>query len=283
MSVKATAVIPLVLLIVMVVANAEPDRRRRVLLTYLGVSGGVWLVLAIPFLQSANPTLGLMEIAGHDSWMAPGQIVVHIFSGFGRIVGGEPFAEAGQTVARVLLFAISAGAVFWIARKLWTRPSWRTPATLAAAWGWAMLAVVLPSPVLFTWYLMWILPLAWVLPKVPRRSLAILSAFFVVTQLVTEADRLPDELRNVQLPFGHPVAIAVCLWVGVALYRRLRRDVPFDAELDGPVVGDRFEKGPPAPQAPILPAHDLRPKTPDLLRAGESHPGAISIDALRRS
>jgi alpha-1,6-mannosyltransferase len=247
MSVKATAVIPLVLLIVMVVADTEPGRRRRVLMTYVGVSGGVWLALAIPFLQSINPTLGLMEVAGHDSWLAPGQILVHLFSGIGRLIGGEPFAEHAQVLARITLLATSTGAVLWIARKLWTKPEWRTPTALAAAWGWALLAVILPAPILFTWYLMWILPLVWVLPKIPRRSMVLLSVFFVVTQLVTESQRLPDGLRSVHLTFGHPVAIAVCIWVGITLYRRLRDDVPFEAETSQPTLGDRFEAGPAMP------------------------------------
>ena len=112
---------------------------------------------------------------------------------------------------------------------------------MAAAWGWAFLAITLPSPVLFTWYLVWALPLAWVMPKIARRGMVILSAFFVVTQLVTETSRLPTFLRTVKLPFGHPIAIAVCLWVGIDFVRRMRRGTPLDAETDEPAFGDDFE------------------------------------------
>jgi hypothetical protein len=104
--------------------------------------------------------------------------------------------------------------------------------------------LILPSPVLFTWYLVWILPLAWALPRVPRRAMVVLSAFFIVTQLVTESSRLPDVLASVQLPFGHPIAVAVLVWVGVDFVRRIRRDIPFDAETAKPAFGDRFEVGP---------------------------------------
>ena len=86
-----------------------------------------------------------------------------------------------------------------------------------------------------------------------------------------------------RLPFGHPVAIAVCLWIGVALYRRLRHDVPFDSELDGSVFGDRFEKGPPAPESRVIKVENVPVRTPARSRTGESLPGALSIDALRRS
>ena len=73
-----------------------------------------------------------------------------------------------------------------IGHRIWTSVQARTPEAMAAAWGWAFLAITLPSPVLFTWYLVWALPLAWMMPKIARRGMVILSAFFVVTQLVTE-------------------------------------------------------------------------------------------------
>ncbi len=146
--------------------------------------------------------------------------------------------------ARLGLFGMSAVGVVMIARRVWKEPSARTPIALAAAWGWALLIVILPSPVLFTWYLMWVLPLAWALPRVARRSVAILSAFFIVTQLITESSRLPDVLRSVKLPFGHPIAIAVCVWVGVDFVRRIRHGIPLDGETGRPEFGDRFEAGP---------------------------------------
>jgi hypothetical protein len=114
---------------------------------------------------------------------------------------------------------------------------------MAAAWGWAFLAITLPSPVLFTWYLVWALPLAWVMPKIARRGMVILSAVFVVTQLVTESSRLPTYLQTVKLPFGHPIAIAVCVWVGADFVRRIRRGTPLEAETDEATFGDAFEAG----------------------------------------
>ncbi|MGZ4131604.1 MAG: hypothetical protein ACXVWF_01035 [Actinomycetota bacterium] len=244
MSVKATAVIPLIILIVAVVANAPPERRKKVLLTYGGVVGAIWLALALPFLQTQNPTLGILEVSGHDSWMAPGQLVVRLFSGIGGLIGGDPFRGPFAMSARLGLFAMSAVGVVMIARRVWKEPSARSPRALTAAWGWALLIVILPSPVLFTWYLMWILPLAWALPRVARRAVVILSAFFIVTQLITESSRLPDVLRTVKLPFGHPIAIAVCVWIGVDFVRRMRHGIPLDGETGRPEFGDKFEAGP---------------------------------------
>jgi len=243
MSVKASAVVPLALLIVAIVAKEPAERRRRVLLKYGAVVSGVWLALALPFMRGGNPISALLGVSSHDSWMAPGQLVVRGASGLGGLIGGDPLRAPFAAGARYLLFAASLAAVVAIGHRIWTSSWARTPTALAAAWGWAFLAITLPSPVLFTWYLVWALPLAWVMPKVARRGMVILSAFFVVTQLVTETSRLPAFLRTVKVPFGHPIAIAVCVWVGWDLVRRLRRGTALDAETDAPAFGDSFESG----------------------------------------
>jgi hypothetical protein len=244
MSVKASAVVPLALLIVALVANSAPERRRRVLVLYGTVVAGVWLALALPFMRGGNPISALVEVSGHDSWMAPGQLIVRGASGLGGLIGGDVLRAPFAMAARIALFAGSIAAVVAIGRRIWTSGRARTPTALAAAWGWAFLAITLPSPVLFTWYLVWALPVAWLMPKIARRGMVILSAFFVVTQLVTETSRLPTFLRTVKLPFGHPIAIAVCVWVAYDLIRRLRRGTPLDEETDEPGFGDSFEAGP---------------------------------------
>jgi hypothetical protein len=176
--------------------------------------------------------------------MAPGQLIVRGASGLGGLIGGDALRTPFATAARIALFSASLAAVIAIGYRIWTSTRARTPEALVAGWGWAFLAITLPSPVLFTWYLVWALPLAWVMPKIARRGMVILSAFFVVTQLVTETSRLPAILRTVKLPFGHPIAIAVCVWVGIDLVRRLRRGTPLDEETDEPAFGDEFESGP---------------------------------------
>jgi alpha-1,6-mannosyltransferase len=252
MSVKVTAVVPLLLLVVAVVAAAPIERRRRVLITYGGAVAGVWLLFALPYLQMSNPTLGLTEVAGHDSWMAPGQLVVQLARGIGWVFARDAGADIGDTAARIGLFGLSAVGIVMIARQVWRRVEARTPERLAAAWGWGLLILILPSPVLFTWYLVWILPLAWVLPRIARRGLVILSACFIVTQLVTESSRLPEIFQQVKLPFGHPVAIAVLIWVGRDFIRRMRTDTLLDAETPGKVFGDRLEKRPARPREEIV-------------------------------
>jgi hypothetical protein len=135
-SVKATAAIPLLLLLVAVAAATSPKRRLRDVAVYGGAAAGVWLLLALPFLQTTNLSMGLFDIADNSSWMAPGQLVIQVLEGVGGFLGGDQGADTGTVLARVLVFAASATAITFIAREVWRRPEARTPRALAAAWAW---------------------------------------------------------------------------------------------------------------------------------------------------
>jgi alpha-1,6-mannosyltransferase len=259
MSVKASAVVPLILLLVAIAATVEPERRGRVLAKYAAVVGGIWLVLAAPYLQRANPTLGLFELSGHDSGKAPGQLLVHGLTWVGTTIGGPAFETPATIMAHVLLFGASIVAVWMIARRIWLDPAARGPMAQAAAWGWALLTVILLAPMLGAWYLVWVLPLAWALPRVARRGLVILCVAFTLTELVTENSRLPDLIRSVRLPFGHPIALIVCAWIAFDLIRRLMRKTPMDAETAERQFGDAFEAGP-ATHVPTKPREPLEPR-----------------------
>ncbi len=276
MSVKASAVVPLILLVVAIVASTPPQRRVRVLAKYAGVVGGIWLVLAAPFLQRANPTLGLFELSGHDSGKAPGQLLVSALTWIGTTLGGPVLKTPSIIAAHVVLFALSAVGVWMIASRIWHDPAARQPTAQIAAWGWALLVVILLAPMLGAWYLVWVLPLAWALPRVARRTLVILCVAFTLTELVTENSRLPEFLQSVRLPFGHPVAVAVCVWIGADLARRLLRKTPLDTESFEPRFGDGFESGPHAvkrvepadagvplgPPGPLVPVEAFEAPTP---------------------
>lgn len=260
MSIKVSAVVPLIVLLVAVAASAPRERRLRSLGTMGGTVAAVWFVLAVPFLDGRNWTLGLTQVAGNDSWMSAGQAVVRAFSGLGGLIGGEIAREPAQALARIVLIAVAGVAVFAICRRVWRDPAARTPEALAVAFGWAMLAVLLTSPVLYTWYLVWVLPLAWAMPRVPRRALIILSTVLLASQLITESAQIPASLQQVNLAYGHPVTIFVAIWVGRDLVRRLRRGVPLHAETLDPVLGDSFEADlPVSAPAPVRVPTGLQP------------------------
>jgi hypothetical protein len=138
--------------------------------------------------------------------------------------------------------------------------------------------VILLAPMLGAWYLVWVLPLAWALPRVARRTLVLLCLGFTVTELVTENANLPSFIRGVRLPVGHPVALAVCVWVAVDLIRRLRRGIPLDAETPEPRFGDAFEAGPQS--APAVAAPEGEPASDDQpVPAGDI--GAVGLAGRR--
>jgi hypothetical protein len=91
----------------------------------------------------------------------------------------------------------------------------------------------------------------------------ILCLAFTVTELVTENSHLPELIRSVRLPFGHPVAIAVCVWIAADLIRRLYRGTPLEQETPEPRFGDRFEAG------PAMPKHIELPVTPAIVAGSE--------------
>jgi Glycosyltransferase family 87 len=229
--VKVSAAVPLVLLIVYVVARAVPERRRRVALTHVGVAAGIGLVVSAPFLTSSNPTLGMVQLVQHASWIAPPELMEHVFQAIGQLMGGNTGGTVGVVIARLTMYSCLAAGLFLIARQVARKAPHEDLLYLGAVWGWALLLMMLFSPTLFAWYFCWVLPVAWALPRVPRRTLEISFLALVTSQLTTENFQLPGWI-HVQLPIGHPVLIVLLVWFLHDLWRRLRHDVPLDVDVE---------------------------------------------------
>ena len=81
--------------------------------------------------------------------------------------------------------------------------------------------LMLLGPVLMPWYVVWVLPLAWVLPKAPRTALLAVSCLLAVTLWSAEAFRYPGAFTlNVFVGNWLVVPVIVCLLV--VLLRDLR-------------------------------------------------------------
>ena len=227
--VKVTAAIPLVLLIVYLVARTERGRRAALVAKHLALVAGISLLTGLPFLQSKNPTLGMLELVHHDSWMAPPALMERLFEAIGRGVAGPVGGSVGVDVARLTVFAALALGLWLIGRQVLRKAPTLDSEFLAASWGWALLLMMLVSPTLFPWYFAWVIPVAWMLPRVPRRTLELACAVLAASQLEVQTFRLPGWLQ-LKLAFGHPLLIALLFWFGADLWRRLRDDVPLDVE-----------------------------------------------------
>ena len=245
--VKISAIVPLALLIAYVITRTEPSRRWRVGAAHIGTALGIAFIAVVPFMQRSNPTLGVMDLMQHDSWIAPPALVERLFEAAGTVVAGELGGSAGVVLARIGMFAALAAGLFTIMRQVVRHAGEGSVSFLAAAWGWSFLLMMLFSPTLFPWYFAWMLPVAWALPRVPRRTLELSFIALVTAQLTTENFRLPDWM-HVDLAIGHPLLVIVLVWFLRDLYLRLKHDVPLDAETEEVLLA-RAEARPTAYQA----------------------------------
>lgn len=229
--VKVSAAVPLILLIAYVLCRTPVPKRPRVLLKHLGLAVALSLVAALPFFQTTNPTLGMMQLVQHASWIAPPELFERIFQAFGEVVAGKLGAALGVVIARVGMYAALGVGLFLVLKQVLRKASSQDLRYLSAAWGWALLVMMLFSPTLFPWYFCWVLPVAWALPRVPRRTLELSFLALVTSQLTTESLLLPGWM-HVDLAIGHPILVILLVWFLRDLWLRLKQDVPLDAETD---------------------------------------------------
>jgi hypothetical protein len=219
--VKATAALPLLLLLVAVTVRAQPGRRLSTLGKHAGAAVAIGLVCAAPFLTRSDPTLGMAELAGHEGWLAP--------SRFFRRALDAMSGDALGVVARVVFALVLVASVVLLVRWVIRRGSAVTAFEQGGAWGWALLSLMLLGPVLLPWYVTWALPLVWLLPRVPRTALIGTGLALTLSQWTAEPARFAHAY-DLNVLFGHyvltPVVVVLLGWVLVDLWRRLRADAP---------------------------------------------------------
>jgi hypothetical protein len=220
--VKATAVLPLVLVIVWCVARLPPRRRARAALTHAGLALVIGLLFALPYLQAEDPALGMVQLAGHEGWLSPSVMMRKIFDFLS-------FDTMGW-LARVAFALILTVAFVRLARDVARRAGdGETIEGLGAAMGWSLVLLLLLGPVLLPWYVTWALPFVWLLPKAPRGTVIVAGAALALAQWSTEPLRYPDAFA-VNLWIGHwvvtPAMLALVIWCLVDLRRRVHGRLP---------------------------------------------------------
>lgn len=231
--VKVTAVVPLGLAVV-AAAWARPGRRARTLAAHGGVVLAIAAAFVLPFLQTTDPTLGQATLATHLGWLAPTRLLRVVLGDAADALAGDTarsVAEGAVRVAFALAFvAVVAGLVRETARRA---GGGLTVLAEGAGWGWALLALTLLAPVLLPWYVVWLLPVAWLLPRLPRAVTVALTVAVLLSQRVAEPAAFPDLYRAVLL-FGHygltPILLGLLVWLLLDLRRRLRAGIPLEAE-----------------------------------------------------
>jgi alpha-1,6-mannosyltransferase len=189
--IKAPMAVALVLGIVAAVARTVPGRRCRTLLIHLSVAVVTVGALAAPFIQTRNPTLGIASLSSVATFLAPPTFFRFLIAS----LVGDSSSAAARTLSLIIRSAFGAAFVatlLGLVRYLRSRSTSLAFEELGASWGWAMLVFTLAAPVLFPWYLLWILPVAWLLPRVPRVVVAAISAVIPLSQVVAVRARTPD-------------------------------------------------------------------------------------------
>jgi alpha-1,6-mannosyltransferase len=221
--VKAPAALPLVLLIVWVVARRPPAERLRALASHVGLAAAIGLAFAAPYLQREDPTLGMAELAGHEGWLAPSRLARRVLDA----ISADTAGVAARVLFAIVLVAV-VGALGW---RVVRRAHEISPVGLGAAWGWALLALMLLGPVLLPWYATWALPLVWLVPLVPRGVLLTTSTALVVSQWTAEPDRFPGAY-DANVLVGHYVITPIVVLALAALLLDLRRRLAAGSPLE---------------------------------------------------
>jgi hypothetical protein len=150
--VKVTAAVPLLLWWVAVAARRPRGERVRAVAPHVLLGAGMALLAAWPFANTEDPTLGGVELASHEGWLARRGSSGGVRRDLGDTLGFVP------AVAFAVVVVVAIGL---IAREVWRRGPAIGASLAGASWGWGLLCLMLLGPVLLPWYVTWALPLAW--------------------------------------------------------------------------------------------------------------------------
>jgi hypothetical protein len=234
--VKASAALPLVLLLVWLIAARPRGRRLRTALAFIGMVVGIAAVFALPYLQRQDPTLGQVELAGHEGGIAPALWLR-------RWVDGVSFNSLGSA-ARIVIAAALIGLFGLLVRWTWRRAAGLESVGVGASWGWSLLVLTLLGPVLLPWYATWTLPFAWLVPRSARRAVVGTSVLLVFSQWTTEPHRAPGAF-SVNIWVNTWVLVPACILLGALALRDLWPRVVALGSLDDEqqVAGQRRREG----------------------------------------
>ena len=220
--VKVSGGVPLVAAVAASVLRRPRGERLRALALHAAVAVGVALPFVIPFEQTEDPTLGALELSTRQGWLAPSRFVMTLVRGAASAIGGDAAGGIASLVVRVafpLAFAVVLVVLF---RHLARDPARLDPVLTVATMGWATLIAVLISPLLYPWYVAWLVPLIWLLPGRARIGGVVVCVALAITELVAEPSRAPVVWEA--MVFGlHYIATPAILVVLVRLLLDLRR------------------------------------------------------------
>jgi hypothetical protein len=231
--VKIVAFIPLILWVGVDVARQPRGRRFRKMVQHLAILVGVTVPVVAPFLRRENPTLGQGQLATHIG-PTPANWIREIAEGIGDIIspsGGELMSD----VIRVLAVVLLVGGIFAVGRSLVRRAAAGgiSAGAVGAGWAWSLLLLQVLNLVFLPWYLIWVLPIAWLLPYQGRRFLVAMSVIQMFALVVADQELLPTAHNRgawVALFLLAPLILLLAIDPVKSLVVRLRNGAELEAD-----------------------------------------------------
>jgi hypothetical protein len=220
--VKISGGVPLAIAVLAAVFRHPRGQRLKALATHIGIGLAVALPFILPFEQTEDPSLGTLELTSRQGWLAPSRFVLVVLRGTANFLGGDTAGDVASVVVRVAFPLIFLGVLVALVRHLAADPDRIDPPLVVATMGWATLVALMISPLLYPWYAMWLVPVAWLVPRPARDGAVIVSVALAITELVAEPSRAPRVWEA--MVFGlHYVATPIVLVVLIRLLLELRR------------------------------------------------------------
>jgi hypothetical protein len=226
---------PLVLLLLPFVAVSvlrNSGRRLWAFFVHGGVAAAVVLPLAAPFLGLHNPFGGVAENYAHGYFLSPSLFILSTLNNM-HLLDVHVVALGLTWFVRAVFLVAFLAAIVMVIRLAWRDLAW--PAA-GAAFGWILLLAIISGPQARPWYFIWILPVAWVLPSVPRLAVAACAA--VLPLFVSVAPEsfggIYDNLVLAGLALVAPALLVLMCWLIRDLLARAQGDVPLWRDAIGP-------------------------------------------------
>lgn len=217
--VKFLAGVPIILYLVLMWRESDPEQRVRRTAKSVALLAGMALVGYLPFWNGSETFGAAMRVGGLSSDISIPSVVGRITALIVHTAGLR-FITDGQLIfaARVAGFVIFVAYFIHLARNL------NEDSQLPEVWGKALLAYCLTSGYLLPWYLVWaILPLA-LAPESMALRVALLAGFaYSFTQLPSGYVLLTPEIRKIGEWIGLAVA-PILIAGGIAYFWFWRRD-----------------------------------------------------------
>ena len=220
--VKISGGVPLAIAVLAAVFRRPKGQRLRAFAAHAGVGLAVALPFILPFEQTTDPSLGTLELTSRQGWLAPSRLVLVVLRGIANTIGGDVAGDVASIVVRVAFPLLFLLVLVRLVRHLAADPARLDPPLVVAAMGWATLVALMISPLLYPWYAMWLVPLAWLVPRPARDGAIVVCVALAITELVAEPSRAPVVWEA--MVFGlHYVATPIVLIVLARLLLDLRR------------------------------------------------------------